>query len=322
MPTGARARRYLALYSTALSGHEAIIAGMATAVGPAAFTKLRAQSRADYWAGMALFRWCMFILFYLLLFSTGFIIDAAMKYDTFQDILLEVVKPLGVTDYSQALYMFHAALLCLAGLIFGSFVLSWMPLVLIALWQRRHSWRILNETDLLWLYIMSDRITGGPPVPRHWWYRLSAALGFSPKRRRIGPGTVEAALTNLTLQFDSECRGVRRRGSPALQIVLQWLIVIVAIVAIVTAHIMFVTPYFNLHPGNPQQHTVMYTTVRATILSYALNILLILTFQIAAKAIPAARRIGIRLALMHYFTTDDLAAGLPRCLPAELNPLR
>jgi hypothetical protein len=290
---------------------------MVTAAGSAVFTKLRSQSRADYRAGMVLFRWCMFILVLLLLFSLGFIIDALMTYDTFHDILLEVVKPLGITDYSRALHTFHAALLCLAGIIIGSYFLSWAPLALIVLGQRRYTWRILYETDLLWLYIMSDRITGGLPVPRHWWYRLAAALGFSSKRQRAGPGTVEAALTNLTLQFDAECRGVHRRGSPVLYTVLQWLFFISTGVTVVTAEILLVFPHLN-----PQQSGPIFTTYRTGIYYYVLNMLWCMSYEFAFKAIPVARRIGIRLALIHYFTADDLSLGLPQGLPTELNPLR
>lgn len=301
---------------------------MAAVTGPGVFANLRDQSRADYhsalgpyhtWLGLLLL-----LLLNLLLPIIFNIIDISIGNHTLHDRVLDIVKPFGITDYSRALIIVIGALMCVAGSILGLYWLCWGQLVLIAQWQRRYTWRILNETSLLWFYIMSDRISGAPPIPEHWWYRFKEVVGLAPKRRQAGPGTVEASLTRLILHFDAECRGVRQRGIPAWQIALQWLIVILPVALLAIATLITYYCLQNQIASNPAQaHAIITTYFRSySLVTYPFMLWLWLSIEAAAGAIPAARRIGIRLALVHYFTTDELAAGLPRGLPVELKPLR
>jgi hypothetical protein len=301
---------------------------MAVTVGPGVFDNLRDQMREDYQAAFGLHYTSKYLLFFSLLSLLpsiiGVLIGIITGNNTINDIFLKIVKPWGITDHSQALLTVISVPLCLAEVAIGIYWLYRQQQLLIAIRQCRYTWRILTETGLLWFYIMSDRVSGAPPILPSAWYRFKDAVGLSPKRRQAGPGTVEAALTRLILHFDAECRQVKQRGIPAWQIALQWLISLLPIVLIPIIMIILYYSISNLIISNSAYANVLLSLFDRYygLASYVHTIFLLLSLETVVRAIPAARRIGIRSALIHYFTTDDLAAGVPRGFPAELKSLR
>jgi hypothetical protein len=270
---------------------------MVAAAGPAAFRKLRAQTGADFRHGMYVFQQYLVLLYLLGLLA----LVVAYRYNDLDAFLMDAAARLGVEDYHRLLPCFWGAVFAVLATGVVTYVLNWVPITLVALWQRRYTRRLLDETSLLWVYAMADQ-TGAPlPPPTTRWHCLLVALHLRQLTAHPARSTLHESLTKLVLRFDQACRRVGRRGAPGMLPVMQWLIFYAIPLFFLVAEQRFLDRHLYSSPcASPllvDRTWLADPSFPRFIGSFYLTVLTGTAVQLAFQM---GRRIGIRQALLQY----------------------
>lgn len=273
---------------------------MARAADISNFGEFRTQAREDFQLGMSLFNTYRNLLILLALVAA----ITAISQNTFEDFVLGNAAYLGITDYHQAVLWHWHVVFILIAIGAAAYYFNWGLLVFITRWQRRHAWRLFNETSLLWSYAMADQTGAQDQPPPTRCQRLLIAFRLRPPTPSPEPGTLVESLTKLVQRFDHACRRVRYRGAPVVLYAVQWLSVSLAFLYVsvvvwnyTAAHPNILNPVF-LSPCNSPS----YPELTGFIWRFWLAIGLVICIE---RLFQMGRRIGTRQALMNFLGMED-----------------
>jgi hypothetical protein len=286
---------------------------------PRPFVISRAMVKRYFASGLWPYRWCLIYVGYkvlqIVLLGAMFIMSLAF---------LSIPGELSLTDSIQTwikktgvhgcVHIFLTACFIVLGVIAALrliYLINVWSLRWLIRWQQRHAWRILTETDVLVAMLLSDDLKGPKPDKAEAGAQQPPEALASDTRQFIRAGKATNWLEALAENFDTACRRMHLHGVPPRQVMLQRLIVFVPIVIVIIVYIFYIyILVYVIGPRNPNYIALGAHAERVALQAFGLCLAVIwLTVCFAVMTIPAARRIGIRLALMDYLTAHGFAVS-------------
>jgi hypothetical protein len=303
-----------------LSYVDGIIRRMNLAAEPRPFIISRAKVKRDFASGLWPYRWCLiwvgYKAFQIILLLGGMLIMLFPFRNTPGELSLtdQIQTWISKTGVHGCVHYFLTACFIVLGVIAALrliyltnvWLLRWL-----ASWQQRHTWGILTGTDVLVAMLLSDDLKGPKPDETATGTQQPSEALASDTRRLIRSGTATNSLEALAENFDTACRRMRLHGVPPRQVRLQRLVVTLPIVSMILTYFLYIYIFvFVINPKDPRYFSYNSPAFHNLQLVFGLYLAVIwLTVCFAVETIQAARRIGIRLALMDYFTAESFAVN-------------